>query len=77
MKYQTMKKTIFSCLITALSISFSAQAVMPLAQAEKMDENGDQKITTEEYAAFYDSDYKRRDRGDDGVLTPKEFTNKN
>lgn len=71
-----MKQSIATALIALFLIS-SAQAVMPLTMAEGMDQNGDGQITMEEYAAYYDSDFDRRDRGDNGVLTPKEFTNKN
>lgn len=71
-----MKQSITAAAI-ALFLASSAQAVMPLMMAEGMDENGDGHITTEEYAHYYDLDFDRRDRGDDGVLTPKEFTNKN
>jgi len=71
-----MKQSITAAVI-ALFLATTAQGTMPLTMAEGMDKNGDGEITTEEYAAYYDLDFDRRDRGDDGVLTPKEFTNKN
>jgi acetyl esterase/lipase len=45
--------------------------------AAAIDKNRDGEITPEEYAAFYDLDFSRRDRGDDGILTPRELTNQN
>ncbi len=71
-----MKQSITAAVI-ALFLASSAQAVMSLTMAEGMDQNGDGQITSKEYALYYDLDFDRRDRGDDGVLTPKEFTNEN
>jgi acetyl esterase/lipase len=71
-----MKQSIVAAVI-ALFLTSIAQGIMSLAMAEGMDKNGDGQITNEEYALFYDSDFDRRDRGDNGILTPKEFTNEN
>jgi acetyl esterase/lipase len=71
-----MKQSIVAALI-ALFLASSAQGIMSLAMVEGMDKDGDGQITLGEYAAFYDLDFDRRDRGDDGILTSKEFTNKN
>jgi Ca2+-binding EF-hand superfamily protein len=63
----------FASLAMTLSLSAHAQEAKPTTPFENADQNGDGKISQEEYrnrAAYLFHDY---DRNDDGVLTPDEL----
>ena len=70
-----MSKSLSVTAAIAMVLGSSSQGAMSLAKAEAMDKDGDGEITMGEYATFYKLDFIRRDRGNDGVLTPKEFPN--
>ena len=63
--------------ILGVVVAPCAWGIMSQTMAAAIDKNRDGEITPEEYAAFYDLDFSRRDRGDDGILTPRELTNQN
>jgi acetyl esterase/lipase len=72
-----MMNKLFATGVLGLGVASSALGVMSQVAAAAMDKDRDGKVTSEEYAAFYDSDFTRRDRGDNGVLTAEELPNKN
>jgi acetyl esterase/lipase len=73
----TIMRKLIAIGLLGVVVAPCAWGVMSQPVATAMDKNRDGDITSEEYALFYDSDFSRRDRGDDGVLTPQELTNQN
>jgi hypothetical protein len=71
-----MKKSI-TAIAVGVMIASSVQAVVPRANAEKMDKNKDGKVSMAEYVEAMTPRFKKLDKNKDGVLTPDEFTNAN
>jgi hypothetical protein len=71
-----MKKKITATVIGVV-IASSVQAVVPRANAERMDKNKDGKVSLGEYVSAVSNGFERKDKNNDGVLDKTEFANAN
>ena len=71
-----MKKTI-TVAAAGMIIASSVQAVVPRANAERMDKDKDGKVSLAEYVNAMGNGFERKDKNKDGVLDKTEFANAN